>query len=57
MENPDVKFFMRKRYFVCFWTCVGYIFLYILRANLSIAIIEMTSEKTVTLENGTDLKV
>lgn len=57
MQYPDVNFFLRKRYFVCFMTCLGYILLYILRSNLSIAIVEMTSKKNITLENGTVIEV
>lgn len=57
MQYPDVNFFLRKRYFVCFMTCLGYVLLYILRANLSIAIVEMTSKKNITLENGTVVEV
>lgn len=57
MLNPDEKFFLRKRYFVCFWTCVGFTMNYVLRSNLSIAIVEWTSEKIFTYENGTVIKV
>jgi len=58
MPNQDVNIFLRKRYLVCFLAFVGSTFLYILRTNLSIAIVEMTSDKNITTSNnGTLVKV
>lgn len=53
MKNPDVKFYLRKRYFVCLWTCVGFMTLMLFASSLSIALVELTSDKHVTTENGT----
>lgn len=57
MPYPDVNIFLRKRYLVCFLTFVGSTFLYILRTNLSIAMVEMTSDKNVTFGNETMTQV
>lgn len=58
MQLPLEKiFYKRKRYIVTFLTFCGFIILYILRTNLSIVIVDMTSSRNVTLENGTVLKV
>ncbi|XP_065208297.1 vesicular glutamate transporter 3-like [Planococcus citri] len=45
--------FSQKRYMIAFLAFFGYVNMFCLRANLSMAIVEMTSNKTVVLENGT----
>ena len=57
MQNADVNFFLRKRYLFCFLKFIGMLFVMVLRTNLSIAIVEMSFSKNVTLSNGTVTKV
>ncbi|XP_065208294.1 vesicular glutamate transporter 3-like [Planococcus citri] len=42
-----------KRYVIVLLAFFGYINMYCLRTNLSMAIVQMTSQKNITLENGT----
>lgn len=46
---------MPKRYFVAVWTAFGGFVLFVIRSNLAIALIDMTSNKTKT--NETELTV
>lgn len=46
-------FWKTKRYLVAVLALFGFFNVYALRANLSIAIVDMTQLKNVTLENGT----
>lgn len=57
MSAQDASFFLRKRYFVCFLTFLGTMMLFMLRGDLSIAIVDMTSVKNITSGNTTYLKV
>lgn len=57
MENPDVNIFFRKRYLFAILLCIGQAFAMILRMNLSIAVVEMTSDKNITVNNETYLQV
>lgn len=57
MLPDDVSFCKRKRYTVTFLTFSGMMLLYILRTNLSIAMVDMTSDKNITVGNITVAKV
>lgn len=48
-----MPFYKKKRYLVLFLTFLGFINLYTLRVNLSVAIVAQTQVRNVTLENGT----
>ncbi|KAK5646078.1 hypothetical protein RI129_004542 [Pyrocoelia pectoralis] len=50
---PCSMIWKKRRYIVAVLTFFGFFNIYALRANLSIAIVAMTSEKEVTLDNGT----
>ncbi|CAG9864851.1 unnamed protein product [Phyllotreta striolata] len=52
-EEASWKFWKTKRYVVALLAFFGFFNVYALRANLSIAIVDMTQLKNVTLENGT----
>ncbi len=54
--NRSVKC-VPKRYIVTFLTFLGNVILYLLRTNLSIAIIEMTSDKLIKMGNESYVQV
>lgn len=56
-EDIGWKFWKRRRYVVAFLAFLGFFNIYALRVNLSIAIVAMTENKTVILENGTAITV
>ena len=49
--------FSQKRYMIAFLAFFGYMNMFCLRANLSMAIVQMTSNETILLENGTLIEV
>lgn len=55
MRSFGNTFKMPKRYFVAIWTAFGGFILYLIRSNLAIALIDMTSNKTKI--SGTELTV
>lgn len=57
MRQSDAPLLFRKRYWVSFLSSVGVAFFMILRANLSIALVEMTSDKKIELNNETIIQV
>ncbi|XP_065208291.1 vesicular glutamate transporter 3-like [Planococcus citri] len=44
---------IQKRYLIAFLAFFGYVNMYCLRTNLSMAMVEMTSNRTIEFENGT----
>lgn len=46
-----------KRYIVASNTFIGFVIMYYLRTNLSLAIVEMTSKKNITIGNEVFIKV
>eukprot|EP00096_Caligus_rogercresseyi_P002339 TRINITY_DN14442_c0_g1_i1.p1 TRINITY_DN14442_c0_g1~~TRINITY_DN14442_c0_g1_i1.p1 ORF type:complete len:247 (+),score=35.20 TRINITY_DN14442_c0_g1_i1:91-831(+) len=46
--------FCRRRYVVAGLAFFGFCVIYMLRVNLSVAIVAMTSQKVITLDNGTE---
>ncbi|XP_054263377.1 vesicular glutamate transporter 1-like [Macrosteles quadrilineatus] len=50
---PTWMFWKRRRYLVTFLVFIGFVNVYSLRVNLSVAIVAMTSAYNVTLANGT----
>lgn len=52
-SHVDVKLHLRKRYFVTISVFVSWMFLHLMRVNLSISIVAMTSPRTVTIANQT----
>ncbi|XKL68360.1 hypothetical protein PGB90_003851 [Kerria lacca] len=54
--HKDVPVFYRKRYYISFLAFFGMVISVLLRTNLSIAIVEMTSNKTITEGNETRIK-
>ena len=57
MESYQSKFYLQKRYFVALMAFFGWIFMFLMRTNLSISIIDMTSERLVTVGNKTLIQV
>lgn len=57
MEKNDVNFFLRKRYYVMIFVILGWMVMVMLRVNLSICMVDMTSEKSVMVGNTTYIKV
>lgn len=53
MENMYVQ----KRYLIAFLAFFGYVNMYCLRTNLSMALVEMTTIRPTLLENGTYVHV
>ncbi|CAG9770536.1 unnamed protein product [Ceutorhynchus assimilis] len=53
IDEPQWKIWKRRRYFVALMGFCGFFNAYILRVNLSIAIVAMTQDRHVTNENGT----
>ncbi|KAG4071293.1 hypothetical protein HA402_003997 [Bradysia odoriphaga] len=53
MED-NVPIYLRKRYLVMFLAFLGFINLYTMRVNLSVAIVAMTKNQTVQHEDGTE---
>uniref|UniRef100_A0A6P7FXI1 Sialin n=1 Tax=Diabrotica virgifera virgifera TaxID=50390 RepID=A0A6P7FXI1_DIAVI len=53
-DGSDVswKFWKIRRYIVALLAFLGFFNLYTLRVNLSVAIVDMTQKKNITLENG-----
>ncbi|KAK6620915.1 hypothetical protein RUM43_011214 [Polyplax serrata] len=51
--GPSWKIWRRRRYIVAYIALMGFMNVYSLRVNLSIAIVAMTNKYNVTLENGT----
>ncbi|EEB20071.1 sialin, putative [Pediculus humanus corporis] len=51
--GPQWKIWRRRRYVVAYLALLGFMNVYSLRVNLSIAIVAMTNNYNVTLENGT----
>ncbi|XP_044751569.1 sialin-like isoform X2 [Coccinella septempunctata] len=52
-ETSSWKFWRKRRYVVATMAFFGFFMIYALRVNLSIAIVAMTENKTLVLENGT----
>lgn len=52
-KSPGWRFWKRRRYVVAFMSFLGFFNVYALRANLSIAIIVMTENKSVSIGNET----
>lgn len=57
MEVEDAKFYLRKRYLVAFLVFIGWALMYLMRLNLSICIVDMTSSHSVTIDNETWVEV
>ncbi len=57
MVQQDARFFFRKRYWVALMVFLGWAVLFILRMNLSISIVKMTSNETITRGNVTYIEV
>ncbi|KAK9870670.1 hypothetical protein WA026_008230 [Henosepilachna vigintioctopunctata] len=55
--SPGWKFWKRRRYVVAFLGFFGFFNIYALRANLSIAIVAMTENKTIVVDNETTVYV
>lgn len=53
----DVRFYLRKRYFVAASVFISWMFLHLMRVNLSISIVDMTSQKRVIVGNQTLVRV
>ncbi|XP_055688604.1 sialin-like isoform X2 [Lutzomyia longipalpis] len=53
MEDAKLPFWRKRRYHVVVMIFLGFIFLYTLRVNLSVAVVAMTQTRNVTLEDGT----
>ena len=54
-ENQELstwKFWKKRRYIVTAFSFLGFLIAYVLRVNLSIAIVKMTSNRTLIDENG-----
>lgn len=53
-EQPDDKipYFLKKRYLVVFLAFLGFVNLYTMRVNLSIAIVAMTENRTIENPDG-----
>lgn len=56
-RNVDVRFYLRKRYFVAASVFISWMFLHLMRVNLSISIVDMTSQKRVIVGNQTLVRV
>lgn len=52
-DYPKWMFWKRRRYVVAVLAFFGFFNVYALRVNLSIAIVAMTSNRSITLDNGT----
>ena len=52
-NHPKWQFWKKRRYIVAAMGFCGFFNVYILRVNLSIAIVAMTQDRLFTLENGT----
>ena len=48
---------IKRRYLIASLAFFGFCIIYMLRVNLSVAIVAMTANKTRTLENGTTITV
>jgi ACS family sodium-dependent inorganic phosphate cotransporter len=48
---------VKRRYVVAFLAFFGFCVIFMLRVNLSVAIVAMTTNKTVTYDNGTVINV
>lgn len=57
MELSDANFFLRKRYYVMISVMMGWMMLIMLRVNLSICLVDMTSNRTYLVDNTTFVKV
>ncbi|KAJ8960944.1 hypothetical protein NQ318_020244 [Aromia moschata] len=51
----DWKCWRKRRYMVSIMACFGFFNVYAMRINLSIAIVDMTALKNITLNNGTTI--
>lgn len=56
-SDPRWKFWKKRRYVVAAMSFCGFFNVYILRVNLSVAIVAMTENRTVTAENGTEINI
>ena len=58
-ECPEIietlPFWRKRRWLVIFLAFFGFINIYTLRVNLSVAIVKMTENRTIILENGTQI--
>ncbi|XKL68362.1 hypothetical protein PGB90_003853 [Kerria lacca] len=52
-SSEDVRWFFRKRYYLTFMVFYGMVICVLLRTNLSIAMVDMTSSKIITIGNST----
>lgn len=60
IENVEFIFsrwYYPRRYVVAFMAFLGFCNVYAMRVNLSVAIVAMTTNKTLTNENGTFIQV
>lgn len=57
LEIKDVKFYLRKRYLVTAFVFLSWVVMFLMRMNLSICIVEMTSNKTINVGNKTVIVV
>lgn len=57
IDCPLWMFWKRRRYVVACLAFFGFFNVYSLRVNLSIAIVAMTEERQITLDNGTTITV
>ena len=54
-ENQELstwKFWKKRRYIVTAFSFLGFLIAYVLNVNLSIAVVKMTSNRTLIDENG-----
>jgi ACS family sodium-dependent inorganic phosphate cotransporter len=52
-EMERIPFFKKKRYLILFLAFLGFINLYTLRVNFSVAIVALTQNRNFTTDNGT----
>ncbi|XP_046658349.1 sialin-like isoform X1 [Homalodisca vitripennis] len=55
-SSPGWMFWRKRRYLIACLSFVGFCNVYIMRVNLSVGIVAMTSSYTVVLENGTTIE-
>lgn len=56
-ETQVKSSWIQKRYLIAFLAFFGYVNMYCLRTNLSMAMVEMTTNRTIEFENGTKANV
>lgn len=55
MIEEKLPFYSKKRYLVVFLAFLGFVNLYTMRVNLSVAIVAMTENRTSLLPDGTEV--